>query len=166
MIKCLIYLAMLSAVIFVVGRLCPKEIFHADSFPFRTLKFERDGKIYEKLRVKSWQNKVPDMSRIVPMFMPRKALDGDYISRLPLLITETCVAELTHIVGALLGFVCVLLWSGAGGIVCAVLYAIGHLPYIIIQRYNRPRLIRLRRIADSKEGGGQVEVSLEGISSR
>ena len=34
---------------------------------------------------------------------------------------------------------------GAAGTVAAVLYALSNLPFILIQRYNRPRLARLYR---------------------
>lgn len=60
--KCVIYMAALGVLSFVIGRLLPKSWFHADRFPYKTAACE--PKIYQALRVKSWQGKVPDMSRI------------------------------------------------------------------------------------------------------
>ena len=41
------------------------------------------------------------------------------------------------------GFACAGIWPGAGGIIVSALFAIGNVPYIIIQRSNRPRLARI-----------------------
>ena len=167
-IRCLLYLAVIGAAGFVVGRLMPKDKFKPDEFPFRTYKFERDGKIYERIYVKKWQNKIPDMSRILPFLMPKKAMSGDYASRLPVMIVETCVAEVTHMALAVLGFGCVFVWHGPGGIVASILYAIGNMPYIIVQRYNRPRFERLLKKSTyaNGEGARDAEISVQGSSSR
>ena len=66
--KCVIYMAALGVLSFVIGRLLPKSWFHADRFPYKTAACE--PKIYQALRVKSWQSKVPDMSRIFKKIMP------------------------------------------------------------------------------------------------
>ena len=57
------------------------------------------------------------------------------------MIEETCVAEFTHFVLILLGFYALRLWPGTGGAVVTAIYILfGNLPFLIIQRYNRPRL--------------------------
>ena len=44
-----------------------------------------------------------------------------------------------------------LIWPGAGGIIVTVIYILlGNLPFIIIQRYNRPRLQRLYAMQQRK----------------
>ena len=60
------------------------------------------------------------------------------------LVQETCVAEFTHFVLILLGFYALRLWPGTGGAIVTAIYILfGNLPFLIIQRYNRPRLQRL-----------------------
>ena len=60
------------------------------------------------------------------------------------MIQETCIAEFVHIVLFVLGFGCVLIWEGPGGWMAAAVYnLLGNVPFILIQRYNRPRLQRL-----------------------
>lgn len=143
-LNCCIYLALMGIISFFVGRLLPKRWFHPDRFPYRSYPFERNGRVYERLKIRSWQNKVPDMSRIVPKLMPAKRLTGDYKEKLPRMIQETCVAELIHSILCFTGFYCVWLWPGAGGLTVAVLHALFlNLPFILIQRYNRPRLMKL-----------------------
>ena len=68
------------------------------------------------------------------------------------MINETCIAELTHFLLCFTGLVVFWLWPGAGGLVVWLIYCIfGNLPFIIIQRYNRPRLLRLLRRFAGKE---------------
>ena len=57
---------------------------------------------------------------------------------------ETCVAESVHIILCLLGLGLLAIWPGPGGMVMTALYLLlGNLPFIVIQRYNRPRLLSL-----------------------
>lgn len=141
--KCMVYLALVSFACFLVGRLLPAEWFRADCFPFRTFLFEKEGRIYGKLHIRRWQNRLPDMSRILPGSMPPKRLESDYREKLPELIRETCVAELIHGILCILGLWCIKKWKGIGGWILAGLNLLGNAAYILIQRYNRPRLVRL-----------------------
>ena len=132
-------MAVLGVLSFVIGRLLPKSWFHADRFPYKTAACET--KIYQALRVKSWQSKVPDMSRIFKRIMPEKKMTAETIADVPRMLEETCVAELTHFLLSFLGLAMLWIWPGAGGIIVTVIYILlGNLPFIIIQRYNRPRL--------------------------
>ena len=84
------------------------------------------------------------MSRIVPKLIPAKKLEGNFREQLPRMIEETCVAEFIHFLLILLGFYALRLWPGRGGAVFTAVYILlGNLPFLIIQRYNRPRLQRL-----------------------
>ena len=148
--KCVIYMAALGVLSFVIGRLLPKSWFHADRFPYKTAACET--KVYQALRVKSWQGKVPDMSRIFKRIMPEKKMTAETIADVPRMLEETCVAELTHFLLSLLGLAMLWLWPGAGGIIVTVIYILlGNLPFIIIQRYNRPRLQRLYAMQQRKQ---------------
>ena len=151
--KCFLYLMICGAASFVFGRLLPKEWFHGDQPPFQPQPFEQDGKVYECLRVRKWQNRLPDMSRILPGLIPPKSLTGDYVQRLPRMIQETCVAELIHALLCIAGLYVLKLWRGIGGIVIYLLYVgVCNVPYIIIQRYNRPRLLKLYRRLERDQG--------------
>lgn len=148
---CALYCALAGVTGFIFGRLISKVSFSAEKGWFRCFPFEKNGLIYEKLRIRKWQAKVPDMSRILPLLMPPKNLSGDFEQRLPTMIRETCVAELTHIVVSILGLACVWIWPGiGGGIVTAVFIIFLNLPFILIQRYNRPRLVRLQKKMQSR----------------
>lgn len=139
---CLIYAATLGLVSFLLGRELPKSWLHPDQFPFRTYAWEE--KLWKALKIRSWQAKVPDMSKVFPKLMPAKALTQKTAQDLPLMIQETCVAELTHGLLCLAGLYLLKIWPGVGGILLTVIYIVfGNLPFLLIQRYNRPRLQRL-----------------------
>lgn len=155
-LRCCVYYAALGAVSFFIGRLLPKDRFHADRFPYRCAPWE--AKLYRVLRVHDWQDKAPDMSKIVPKLIPAKKLDSDFRAQLPRMIEETCVAEFTHSVLILLGFYALRLWPGTGGAVVTAIYILfGNLPFLIIQRYNRPRLQRLLAAQQRRSRRNQEE---------
>ena len=142
---CLCYAAGLGVVSFVLGRLVPKEWFDYTRFPYRSFAFEKGGKIYEAIGIAKWQSRVPDMSRIFPKLMPAKKIPARPDEQtLLVMIRETCAAEATHALLILAGLGLLAIWPGAGGILLYLIYAIfGNLVFLIIQRYNRPRLVRL-----------------------
>lgn len=94
-LMCLLYIAALGVLSFVVGRLIPKHWFHADRFPWVCHPAEQ--KLWKRLHVRKWQAKIPDMSRIFVKIMPEKKLTKENYENLPRMIEETCVAEWTHI---------------------------------------------------------------------
>lgn len=143
-LNCAVYLAVTGLLFFIAGRMISRTTLPCEGGIFRCFDFEQGGKIYEKLGVRHWQNKVPDMSRILPFFMPKKKLDSDYAQKLPGMIQETCIAELIHLLHALFGLYCIRLWPSFGGIIFALVnIALFNLPFIVIQRFNRPRLLKI-----------------------
>lgn len=85
--------------------------------------------------------------------MKEKKLNDNFTAEdVRLLLDETCIAEIVHTLLCLAGFHCMKLWDGIGGIVFFILYiTVCQLPYIFIQRYNRPRLARVyRRMAKER----------------
>ena len=148
---CVLYAAVLGVVSFVLGRIVPKSWFKSDKFPYRVKDGEK--KVFELLKVKKWQAKVPDMSKLFSRIMPEKRITADTLRDLPRMLQETCVAEFTHVLLGVLGLFMLLIWPGVGGIVAALLYILlGNLPFVIIQRYNRPRLQKLYAMQQRKKG--------------
>ena len=163
-IKCGVYLIFLGLLFFLIGRLMSKMPLPVNCKLFQSLPFENEGRIYSKLKVKEWKGCVPDMSRILPSLMPPKRVSiNDGVSTLELLLKETCIAEITHELLCLFGFACTLIWRGLGGFFVSVIYMLGNLPYIIIQRYNRPKLRKLLRQVMAREAAELSLVNSEGI---
>lgn len=155
--RCAAYLAAAGAVSFVLGRAVPSDWFREPRGPFRCFAFEREGRLYERTGVKRWQGMLPDMSRILPGALPPKRIGPSGARDLSEMVRETCVAELAHWALCLAGVPCLWLWAGPGGAVVLAAYVAGNLPFILAQRYNRPRLVRLEekrrgRSAAAREG--------------
>ncbi len=142
-----LYLCGISIAAFPIGRMLPKRWFRYDAFPFRSFTWEQDGKCYHALSIRQWMHRLPDMSRIMTgcMQMKRKELPKQYLEEdVRWLLDETCVAETVHFLLCVVGMHCMELWQGVGGVLFWVLYVVlCNLPYIVIQRYNRPKLTRL-----------------------
>ena len=118
LLYCVIYYIVLGVFSFLLGRILPKGWFNSRAFPYKPLDFEAG--LYKKLRVKQWQNTLPDMSRILPKLMPPKKMTADYGSRLPRMLQETCVAEFIHVLLSILGFGAVFIVGGAWGWIISI----------------------------------------------
>ena len=153
---CALYLAVIGLASSAAA-LLPRRWFHADRFPFRPQRWEHEGKIYEKLAVQRWKDKLPDMSRFLPWLTQKQVSASISAAQAERLVQETCVAELVHVILAILTFGCVWIWPGWGLWVSIAYVLIGHLPYIVIQRYNRPRLARMHALLKAREERAKQE---------
>lgn len=155
-VKCLLYIAGIGILSFLIGRVAPASWFQEDCFPYRCYSWEQDGRFYQRFGIRKWQAKVPDMSKILPGTMQAKKVSGNFQEELPRMITETCIAEWIHVLLCVAVLPCLWIWPGWGGIVFTVIYIFANIPFILIQRYNRPRLVGIR----NKMSKTRKEVSL------
>ena len=99
---------------------------------------EREQSLYKKLNVKKWKDKMPTYD--VDAFNPSKH-SWDEIAQ------AGCQSELVHETDIVLSFVPIIfsVWfdSLVVFIITSVLGALFDLIFVIMQRYNRPRLLKL-----------------------
>lgn len=140
------YLIVLGFAAFWIGRILPKGWFNPDAFPYRDWAFEQKGNLYRRIHIHRWQSHVPDMSRIFRHAMPAKRLSTDISSgQVDLMIRETCVAEFTHLALIVLSLPVFWICPGPAGIALYLLdLALGNGVFILVQRFNRPKLKQLR----------------------
>lgn len=156
--KCFAYLAMLGILAHFFGLILSRRSYPVDRLPWRSLSWEDEGRFWDRtLHVRHWMNRMPDMSRVMPDMVPKRIVGIARADAVETLIRETCVAELTHNALSLAGFGCVFIWHGVGGWVIALMFCVGNTPFSIIQRYNRPRLIRLHKWLLAREGNETVD---------
>ena len=139
----LLIFMIVGPIFFVIGELLPRKNFDYTAFPSRPFKWEKNGDIYHKILIHKWKDRVPDMSKYVKTRFAKEivsARDPEYTRRL---ILETCVAEFIHYILMLISPVFTQYMTGMYGNIAVGLYVLGNLPFVLIQRYNRPRLIRL-----------------------
>lgn len=138
-----VFIFLLDAFIAWVIHALPQEWFDCNKKIFVVNKKER--KIYEKLKIKSWKDKVPEMGQLCNFKKNKIAsLDTNYLNKF---LTETCYAEIVHygmlIIGVCIFFVYSIENSFNIALPLFLINAILQIPPIMIQRYNRPKLINV-----------------------
>lgn len=145
----LLVLILISIALTFICEIVPTQLYNYKRWLFRERSWEKGGRIYECLfRVKRWKSKLPDISDFLKWRFSKKhlnALNGRYLH---IFVIESCKAEFTHWMiifsSMLFGF-----WADMLNALAIFLTAcLLNLPYIIIQRYNRPRLIKLLEKSD------------------
>lgn len=124
----------------------PVRWFGKDNQIFRMHSFEKDGEIYDKIfGISLWKDDLPEMGQLTDDVFAKKALNirkmsPEYIQTF---INETRRAEMTHFILILLGIPFAMLNQPLMGIFIMATAIFVNFPFLILQRYNRPRLQRL-----------------------
>lgn len=149
----------------VIGYLIPRDILNYDAFPYKDFKWEYGGNVYSRFKVAKWKKKLPDMSRVLKTLYPKTVSYKPNSAQLDKLLRETCVAEFIHIMLIVVSpIIYKIIDDGAVGNFFVVCNILGNLPYIIIQRYNRPKLKRVYEALRKREEQSHVSEELSNES--
>ena len=147
-----LYTAVLGVVSHYVGQALPRRWFDPTRFPYRSFAWEKEGTVYRSVGVHKWKDLVPDMSKVMPDMIPKQVALRETSEEAMVLVQETCVAEAVHAALMVLSVGNYLLCPNLMGLLLALFNAIFlNLPYWIIQRYNRPKLLRVAERLKQKE---------------
>ena len=140
---CAITLMLVGIFVNPLGNALPRRWFHADRFPYKCYAWEREGRVYQKIGIQKWKDIVPDMSRINPHMVSKRLGALPTADQVDRLVQETCVAEFTH--WTLILASPLILCFDRPWTVCMMLVSmlLFNLPFVLIQRYNRPQLVKL-----------------------
>jgi glycosyl-4,4'-diaponeurosporenoate acyltransferase len=112
--------------------------------PNPALAYEKGGRFYERLfAIKRWKDQLPDAARWFSGGFAKATLSSKEPEYLARFIRETRRGELCHwlAIGCTPVF---LLWNPWWGELIIVVYALAaNLPCLLVQRYNRIRLVRI-----------------------
>lgn len=136
-------IVLLGIVSHVIGEALPRK-FSCNAFPFASCKWEKNGAVYQKLHIRKWMSKLPDKSKYLKSMAPKRLHLGMQSRDIHQNIQESCVAELIHWILLLCSGLFLFIGKWVGTLFCT-LYALSHVPYIMIQRYLRPQLIALQQ---------------------
>ncbi|MFP4377562.1 MAG: hypothetical protein ACLFP4_11015 [Spirochaetales bacterium] len=122
----------------------PLRLFEADGPLTRTRRWEREGQIYAGvLRVHRWKDALPEAGAMFSGGFAKRSLRDRSPRHLDRFIAETRRAELTHWLPVLFSLTFfawnpfhVAVWMPIVGL-------LANAPFIVVQRYLRPRLARL-----------------------
>ncbi|WP_410477418.1 hypothetical protein [Planococcus sp. ANT_H30] len=113
----------------------PKETFQNNFKAF-------ENRPSKSIRIKKRQDKLPTMNATLKNLKTK--LTSDYLHTL---IMQTCYAEFGHLTTAVLDFLCLVVNPSAYllmAFICSIVNFFIHIPYYLIQRYNRPRLLDVK----------------------
>ena len=143
----LLIFVLVSVIWTAVPQRLSSRIYNYRLWLYRQRKWEQGGRFYEKyFHVKAWKSHLPDIGDIFKWRFSKRHLQTSACDYIQKFLAESCKAEFAHWMIIVSSFVFVLLGSLSAFFEIFSLSAILNLPYIIIQRYNRPRLIRLLQI--------------------
>lgn len=152
LVNCIVYAAALGLLSHFIGEALPRRWFDPEKKPYAPWQIEKNGCLYKKLRVHKWKDKMPDMSKIMPDMVKKSiSFSTATSSAISKIAVETCVAEIIHDALILCSTGIYLIWPEPIGAILAIVYAISNVPFVIIQRYNRPTLVLLSKRLKQRE---------------
>lgn len=114
--------------------------------------------IYVRLGIRRWKDKIPEAGGLLVGFSKKHVTDAKSPTYLLHFLSETCYAELMHLISIPLGFAVILAFPAQlayFGLPVALINALLNLLPILVQRYVRPFLLaqytRLERKQAKKE---------------
>ena len=122
--------------------LLPRCWINPDSSYYKSRRWEQDGAVYQKyLNIRRWKDKLPAVNSL--NHFSKKSLKGASPEYLRQFIVETCRGE-SHHVRSIIETLLFIIWNPPllFGVIF-ILSCMGHIPFIIIPRYNRPRLRKM-----------------------
>lgn len=125
--------------------LCVKlDISHFDynKSIYKIKKFENNGRFYQKhFKINKWKDKLPQ--HIAEDGFSKASISSTSPEYFETFIMETCRAGWCHLVNCFYIIIALFLSPNAVGLTLGILTIIVNIPFIMIQRYNRARLLRV-----------------------
>ncbi len=138
----------IGVIVGIVFAYIPAGVFRYAGRFLKPYKFEHNGRFYEKyFKISKWKDKLPQFSNIVKVGFHLDNIEIKSEEYLERFIIETIRSEITHIFLMIISPVFVV-WSEntTYGIIASCLYFIGNVPFLMVQRYNRPRVVKLKEM--------------------
>ena len=119
----------------------PVHRFAHDNWLTRPRRFEDQGRWYQRrLRIRSWKDRLPEKGDLFRGGFSKRRLVDRSTSHLERFVAETRRAEVVHWSNLAAGPLFLLWCPPLIGSLMVVFGVVAHLPFIIVQRYNRERL--------------------------
>lgn len=140
-----VYVCFLGLVAGFFFAVIPKKVFYRLSPLFKERRYEKGGIFYNKyFKINQWKDKLPQFSELTRFGFKKASLNNISDEYLEIFKTETMRAELTHFVLIILSPLYVFVKPDILHILTLTGCILGNIPFIMIQRYNRIRIIKLQ----------------------
>jgi glycosyl-4,4'-diaponeurosporenoate acyltransferase len=132
-----------SAVVGYAAHRLPLRRLDHDAPLTRLRTWERGGRVYERLGIRRWKDRLPEFGAVFRGGASKRSLPSRDTAHLTRFAAETRRAEIVHWAIPLVTPLFVL-WNPAWLVGGMVVYAVvANAPCLIVQRYNRGRLLRV-----------------------
>ncbi|MEZ5236539.1 MAG: hypothetical protein AB7W59_25950 [Acidimicrobiia bacterium] len=138
----------ISVVVGAAAAYLPVRLLARDTVVTRIRSWEAGGRPYRRLGVHRWKALLPEVNGLGPGQRPSKAVLGGRQGVEPLL-RETRRAEYVHLAVAVAGLSFPLWMPAPLGFVMLAGGVAFNLPFVLVQRYNRARLLRVLAAGDA-----------------
>lgn len=141
--NCFLLIIALNAISCIIIELLPKKIFNPFGKLGKSFKWER--KFYEKIGIRKWKDKIPEVGKYF-RFSKSVLIDKSDNEYILAFIRETICGEIIHFVGFLLGFIIIFVNIKSWFLIALpmiIANTIINIMPVMIQRYNRPKLLLL-----------------------
>jgi glycosyl-4,4'-diaponeurosporenoate acyltransferase len=159
LLDALVWAAWSAVVGYAAHRLPLRRLDH--DAPFTRLRtWERGGRVYERLGIRRWKDRLPEFGAVFRGGASKRSLPSRDTPHLTRFAAETRRAEIVHwaipLVSPLFA-----LWNPAWLVGAMAAYAVvANAPCLIVQRYNRGRLLRvLTRRNRTSDGARHAEAA-------
>jgi glycosyl-4,4'-diaponeurosporenoate acyltransferase len=127
----------------------PADTFDPNRWPYRLRGWERGGRVYQRIGIRRWKDRLPEAGAVFTGGFSKRHLASRNRFYLDRFVAETCRAEFAHWAMMALAPIWFVLFAPLVGALNCV-YALGaNLPCLIVQRFNRGRLLRVAaRVSD------------------
>ena len=139
---------LVDGVIACLARVLPKKLFEPDRKRFAVS--DREKRLYDRLKIKSWKDKIPETGALLKIFDKTKIENSEDPAYLHTFLRETCYAEIMHEYSAPLAFL--ILFAAPGALKWTIALPVAVVNFILqtfpiaVQRYNRNRLTKIYRV--------------------
>lgn len=137
-----------------IVRVLPKKWFDPERKFFRSARFENT--LYLKLGIRAWKDKIPEVGKLLKQLDKTKVGDKNDPKHLMKFLHEMGYAEVMHWISIPLAFLIIfcfpLEYWFLFGLPCAIANACFQILPVMVQRYNRPKLLAVykRALRNSK----------------
>jgi glycosyl-4,4'-diaponeurosporenoate acyltransferase len=132
-----------STVVGYTAHRTPAERLDHDGAFTRLRPWERNGRVYERIGIKRWKDRLPELGAVFRGGVSKRRLGTTDTAGLRRFAVETRRAEGVHWAIPAVTPVFVL-WNPAWLVAAMAVYAVvANVPCLLVQRYNRGRLLRL-----------------------
>jgi len=122
----------------------PAERFAEDTWLTRPRRFEDSGRWYQqRLRIRRWKDLLPEKGDLFRGGFSKRHLVDRSDAHLRRFVAETRRAEYVHWCNLCAGPVFLIWCTPLLGAVMITFGVVAHLPFIVVQRFNRERLTRI-----------------------